>query len=195
MPPARPSSFSSFSWGHSFHRDLTSDDDFFLVIQQLKPLLDVVLGGGSAIELIPVPIRQCALLIRKLCSYIHSVFSSIQNRKLGISTQAKRRPDGVCFWRNSQLPSYILAFWAAQLNQLCPGENSYFFLNIIFYYYTKEKVTVLALRPPCRQINNLPLAPEDIPETPVSIALPERLKFTFQNIHCRNNLTDGNINS
>ena len=49
MPPARPSSFSSFSWGYSFHRDLTSDDDFFLVIQRLKPLLDVVLGGGSAI--------------------------------------------------------------------------------------------------------------------------------------------------
>ena len=83
MPPARPSSFSSFSWGYSFHRDLTSDDDFFLVIPRIKPLLDVVLGGGSAVKLIPVPIRQHALLIRKPCSYIHSIFSSIQNKKLG----------------------------------------------------------------------------------------------------------------
>ena len=139
MPPARPSSFSSFSWGHSFHRDLTSDDDFFLVIQQLKPLLDVVLGGGSAIELIPVPIRQHALLIRKLCSYIHSVFSSIQIRSWELSTQAKRRQSGVCFWRNSQLLSYILVFWAAQLNKLCPGRNSYFFLNIIFILIIRRK--------------------------------------------------------
>ena len=61
--------------------------------------------------------------------------------------------------------------------------------------YTKEKVTVFELRPPRRHINDLPFATEGVAKAPVGVILDESLKSTFQNLHCRNDLADGNIDS
>ena len=61
--------------------------------------------------------------------------------------------------------------------------------------YTKEKVTVFKLSPPCRHVDNLAFATEGVAKAPVGVILDESLKFTFQNIHCCNDLTDGNIDS
>ena len=74
-----------------------------------------------------------------------------------------------------------------------PREKQLLFPQYNLYsYYTEEKVTVFALRPPCRHVNDLTLAPEGVAEAPVSIILSECLKFILQNIHRSNDLTDGN---